>query len=93
MNHCLKFLDEAAAIKAMPQFRIDGQWITASHTHALDPIGTLLAPTGKTVTIDGVKVPQTAPLAGWHCNLMIETLPDALKQYEIVPANQLRVGA
>lgn len=37
----LKFADEAQAIAAMPQYRMDDQWQTASMNHALDVVGVI----------------------------------------------------
>jgi hypothetical protein len=96
MNHYLKFASEAEAIKAMPQYCMknadmgDSQWITSSHNHALDPIGTLYAPTGAK-TEDGDDV--MAALPGWHCNLMCEELPEELAQFEVFPQSPKRVWA
>ena len=36
---------------------------------ALDVIGTIYKPTGKTLTVDGMEVPEMAPIAGYHANL------------------------
>lgn len=78
---CLKFASEKEAIAAMPQFRSDEGWILASHTHALDPIGTLYN--------EGV------PSEGWHVNIRLLTgeIPEALTPYRVEPQTQKRVWA
>lgn len=99
MNHCLKFDSEAAAIKAMPQYRIKNAdagietWIVASHEHALDPVGTVYKPSGAKVMIEGALTDVMEKTAGWHCNLWIETLPDDLKLYEVFPLVPKQVWA
>lgn len=93
MNHCLKFPDVVTAIGAMPQFWGENEWIKASHTHALDPIGMLHAETGKMLVVDGIATPETAPLAGWHCNLVVAELPPELAQFEVFPVTAKRVWA
>lgn len=39
---------------------------------ALDVIGTIHKPTGETLTVDGMEVPEMAPVPGWHANLLAE---------------------
>lgn len=36
---------------------------------ALDVIGTIFKPTGDVLTVDGMEVPEMAPIAGFHANL------------------------
>jgi len=40
--------------------------------YALDVIGTIHKPTGVTLTVDGMEVPEMAPVPGWHANLLAE---------------------
>ena len=57
-----------------------------SATHSLDIIGVIHAETGETITIEATDdmpeytYPETAPIDGWHANLLLhgEELPDAL---------------
>lgn len=100
MNHCLKFPDEATAIKMMPQYRMpdfeakQDIWIPASHEHAIDPIGTLHKPSGEKIMVESAQVDAMEPSDGWHCNLWLkDDLPDELKQYEIYPQMPKRVWA
>lgn len=43
---------------------------------ALDVIGPISKPTGQTLTVDGMEVPEMAPIPGYHANLR-GTLSDA----------------
>ena len=36
---------------------------------ALDVIGTIYKPTGNILTVDGMEVPEMAPIPGYHANL------------------------
>lgn len=92
----LKFTDESAAITALAQYRItddhgNQQWQTASHTHALDAVGTIYKPTGVMLQSEMGEYPQMAPINGYHVNLMIDTLPVELDAYVINPVTPSRV--
>lgn len=67
-------------------------WTLASHSHALDPIGTLYAETGEVALIDGIETKLTAPLPGWHMNFQGE-LPEELLPFVVVPVNPKVVWA
>ncbi len=41
MTHYLKFTDEDHAISILSDYRNEDGWMTASHSHALDPVGPL----------------------------------------------------
>jgi hypothetical protein len=87
----LRFPDEAAAKQALaPYVDPGGNWITASHEHALDPVGTIYAPG----TLDGQGNQLTLPVAqaGWHVNLQ-GAVPEAASAYIITPATPRRVFA
>ena len=55
-------------------------------THSLDIIGVIHVETGETITVEATDdmaehtYPETAPIDGWHANLLLhgEELPDAL---------------
>lgn len=87
----LKFADEAQAVEAMPQFRSEDGWITASLTHALDVVGTIS--TGGQWDEDGNEIEAPAVLDGFHVNLMIAALPAELEVYQVTPATPSRVFA
>lgn len=91
----LKFADEAEAIAVLAGYRGTDEagkaiWLTGSHEHALDLVGTIYKPTGEIVD----EVPVMAPLAGFHVNLLlVGDVPAALEAYRIVPATPSRVFA
>lgn len=91
----LRFPDEATAIGKLGEYRADGQWITASHTHALDPIGAV-------VLVQAVIDPETGDVItpatvddGFHVNLRILAgdAPDGLDAYIVTPNQPARVWA
>jgi hypothetical protein len=91
MTAYLRFPDEAAAKLALaPYVDTDSNWITASHEHALDPVGTIYTPD----TLDGQGNQLTPPVAqaGWHVNLQ-GIVPEAASAYIITPAAPRRVFA
>jgi len=57
-----------------------------TRTHSLDIIGQIHVETGETITVEATDdmaehtYPETAPIDGWHANLLLhgEELPDAL---------------
>lgn len=65
---------------------------------ALDTIGTISKPTGRTVTVDGLEVPEMTEIPGCHANLLGDlsdeqraALGDVL--LPTAPANPFRVWA
>jgi len=60
-------------------------------THSLDIIGVIHAETGGTITVEATDdmpehtYPETAPIDGWHANLLLhgEELPSALSGFVI----------
>lgn len=93
-TYCLKFIDETDARAHLADYLTDeGEWLTASHTHALDVIGTIYRPTGEVTTSeDGVPIPAMAALDGFHVNFAGE-LPPTCEQFVVTPANPVRVWA
>jgi hypothetical protein len=69
----------------------EGELITASHTHAIDTVGTITEggtydpETGEVIT------PPTV-LSGWHVNYAGEP-PEAWEQYLVTPQHPVRVWA
>lgn len=93
MTRFLKFTTEAKAITAIAEYRSEGEWIQASHTHALDVVGTLYEPTGKMLKGDeGIEYPEMKPLPGFHVNFIGE-LSDTAKPFEIFPSKPQRIFA
>lgn len=74
-NHYLKAVDAAALRAALVAAAIiiatdDGDMLAAGC--ALDVIGEIMKPTGDTIEVDGVELPEMAPVPGWHANLLAE---------------------
>ena len=74
-NHYLKAVDQAALRAALIAGAViivtdDGDLLAEGC--ALDVIGTIYKPTGATLTVDGVELPEMAPVPGWHANLLAE---------------------
>ena len=88
-----RFPDEAtgtAALDAAGLLNEDGSFITASHTHALDVIGTITRG-GEWDETGNVITPPTA-LDGWHVNY-VGNLPDGWEAYAVFPEQPARVWA
>lgn len=73
----------------------DGFVVADGHRFALDVIGIIYAPTGKTAVVDGVETPVMAALSGYHANLRVMGEAVAgLNEIEIaVPTNPMRAWA
>ena len=90
----LKFENESQAIEALADYRIEDQWLTASVDHALDVVGAIHKPTGVLLADDeGNAYPELAPVEGFHVNLAIAELPEALAPFAVVPTLPVRVFA
>ena len=88
-----RFPDEAtgmAALDAAGLLTEDGDPLTASHTHALDVIGTISI--GGEYDDEGEVLTPPTLLDGWHINYSGE-LPDGWEEYVVEPANPVRVWA
>ena len=66
----------------------DGSFITASHTHSLDVIGTITR--GGEWDEEGNVVVSPTTLDGWHLNF-VGNLPEGWEEYAVYPANPVRV--
>ena len=69
----------------------DGSFITASHTHALDVIGTI-SRGGEYDPETGTVITPPTVLDGWHVNY-VGNLPDGWDEFAVYPANPVRVWA
>ena len=88
-----RFPDEAtgtAALDAAGLLNEDGSFITASHTHALDVIGTITRGGEWDETGNVITPPEV--LDGWHVNYQGE-LPDGWEEFAVYPANPVRKWA
>lgn len=84
----LSFASEVEAKSVLAAFIADGEWLTASHDHALDPVGVLYAPAQCDAA--GQEVVPAMPLPGWHVNLLACELPEAALPYLVTPATPQR---
>jgi hypothetical protein len=88
-----RFPDKAtgmAALEAAGLLTEDGDPITASHTHALDVIGTISI--GGEYDDEGEVITPPTLLDGWHINYIGE-LPDGWDAYVVSPEQPVRVWA
>ena len=98
MTHYLRFSDEStgmAALEAAGFTSTDDDGITtvitASHTHALDVIGTIW--TGGTYDPEtGDVIDPPAALEGWHVNFQGD-IPEDWEPYVVEPRHPVRVFA
>lgn len=91
----LRFENEDAAKIVLQQFHTGTEWKTASHHHALDPIGPI-------VTSAPVVDPETREIVTpatvdnrFHVNLLTDDqdLADSLSEHVVVPSVRRRVWA
>ena len=68
----------------------DDKLITASHTHAIDEIGTLYE--GGTYDAEGEVIEAPTLLDGWHVNYVGEP-PEAWDKFQVNPATPSRIFA
>ena len=88
-----RFPDEAtgtAALDAAGLLNEDGEYITASHTHALDVIGVITR--GGEWDDEGNVITPPEVLDGWHVNY-VGNLPDGWEEFLVEPTNPYRVFA
>ena len=88
-----RFPDKAtgmAALEAAGLLTEDGSFITASHHHALDVIGTITR--GGEWDEDGNVITPPTVLDGWHVNYRGE-VPDGWDVYAVWPEQPVRVWA
>lgn len=88
-----RFPDEATGTAALDDAGLlneDGEYITASHTHSLDVIGTISR--GGEWDEDGNVITPPTVLDGWHLNF-VGNLPEGWEEFAVYPANPVRVWA
>jgi hypothetical protein len=89
MTNYLRFLDEATAKTVLADYLAeDDTWITASHSHALDVIGTITR--GGEWDDEGNVIAEPTVLDGWHVNY-VGNLPDGWDDYIVTPDQPVRV--
>lgn len=76
MDYFMKAADEAELFSKLQEAEVlvsaddpDNPSSMRLNGFALDVIGTISKPTGKTNTVDGMEVPEMAPIPGYHANL------------------------
>ena len=92
--HCYKFQSRAqfrTLAKAEGLITEDGELITASHTFAIDEVGTIYKGGTYDPETGEVLVPPI-PRSGWHVNYAGEP-PDEWEQYVVEPEHPVRVFA
>lgn len=95
----LKFADEAEAVWKLADYRGtdeagNGFWMTAGVDYALDVVGVIHKPTGVMLPGEGgVSYPELEPVEGFHVNLAIAELPEALMPFAVTPDHPTRVFA
>jgi hypothetical protein len=93
MTHFIRFPDAETGMKALDDAGLldgDQQFITASHNHALDVIGTITR--GGDWDEEGNVITAPTVLDGWHVNYSGE-LPEGWEQYAVQPQQPVRVWA
>ena len=70
----LRFPDEETTRAIMYEYLSDtGDWLTNSHSHTLDILGTICRPTGNMLVDEtGMEYQELAPIAGFHVNFIGE---------------------
>lgn len=94
MTHYLRFPDETtgtAALNAAGLLTDEGSFVTASHTHALDVIGTIYVG-GQYDSETGEVIEPPVLLNGWHANYIGE-LPNGWEAFLVTPEQPSRVFA
>ena len=77
-----------AALDAAGLLNEDGSFITASHNHALDVIGTITR--GGEWDEDGNVITEPEVLDGWHINT-VGIDPEPWQEYKVNPKHPVRV--
>jgi hypothetical protein len=94
----LKFADEAEANAALftEQTNVQGdivETVKVPRYAAVDIVGTIFKPTGKTLKTDEGEVPEMAPIDGWHANARHTAEASELAPYQVFPATPARMWA
>jgi hypothetical protein len=86
-----RFSDESTGLAALDDAGLlneDGEFITASHTHSLDVIGTITR--GGEWDDEGNVITPPEVLDGWHLNYQGE-LPDGWEEFAVTPEQPVRI--
>jgi hypothetical protein len=82
-TYFLKFANETEARRYLSSFFDGTDWLVSGGNYALDIVGTIK--TGGKWADDGAQIEQQITLDGFHVNVAIETLPDALVRFLVTP--------
>ena len=94
----LKFNDEAEANAALFTEQTNVQddvveTVLVPKYAAVDVVGTIYKPTGKTLKTDEGEVPEMAPIDGWHVNVRHTDEAPQLEAFRVFPATPARMWA
>jgi hypothetical protein len=97
-DYFLKFADEAEANAALFTEQTNVQddvveTVLVPKYAAVDVIGTIYKPTGKMLTTPEGKVPEMAPLDGWHVNVRHTAETPELEAFRVFPETPSRMWA
>lgn len=93
-DYYLRFDDEAAARAVLFDEQANGEEIVMVPRYdAIDIIGTIYKPTGKTLKTPEGPVPEMAPLEGFHANVRHRDVVPELDAYAVQPRNPSRMWA
>jgi hypothetical protein len=97
-DYFLKFADEAEANAALydEQTNVQGdvvETVLVPKYAAVDVIGTILKPTGKTLVTEEGEVFEHAPIDGWHVNVRHTDEAPELEAFRVFPATPARMWA
>jgi len=89
----LKFADQAEADGILFEVQADaeGGEVKVPKYAAIDVIGTIYKPTGKTLKTPEGPVDEMAPLEGWHVNVRHTAEAPELDAYRVTPENPVRM--
>lgn len=89
----LRFPDEATAAGKLATYRRDGQWLLASHSHALDVIGPVVIVQAVYANDNGSLISPPVIDDRFHVNLRVlaGNAPAGLGPYTVAPSSPARV--
>jgi hypothetical protein len=91
MIYYFRFDTELQAKEVLSEFVQNGEWVIASHTHSLDPIGSLVTEPAQFDEHGNVVVSAVVDFR-FHVNFQGH-LPFDVSAFQIVPTNPRRVWA
>jgi len=94
----LRFTDEAEANAALftEQTNVQGdvvETVLVPKYAAVDVVGVIYAPTGKTIHNEELSYAEMKPLPGWHANVRHTAETPELEAFRVFPATPARMWA